>query len=148
MVKNLPANAGGAADTGSILGSGRSPGGGNSNPLQYSCLGNPMDRGAWRATVYGVAKSRTRLRTHSRNMPQMSFQRRINIKVNTQVSNRLRHTLRSILSLLTRVSPALSVLGSDWPWGVQRSRGAGVPSVHSTAQQWPSRAAHAFCHLL
>ena len=53
MVKNLPANAG---DMGSIPGSERSPGEGNSNPLQYACLGNPMDRGAWRATVYGVAK--------------------------------------------------------------------------------------------
>ena len=53
MVKNLPANAG---DIGSIPGSGRSPGEGNSNPLQHSCLVSPMDRGAWRATVHGVAK--------------------------------------------------------------------------------------------
>ena len=53
VVKNPPANAG---DTGSIPGSGRSPGEGNGNPLQYSCLGNPMDRGAWQATVHGVAK--------------------------------------------------------------------------------------------
>ena len=56
MVKNSPANIG---DLGSIPGSGRSPGGGYGNPLQYSCLGNPMDRGAWRATVHGVTKSRT-----------------------------------------------------------------------------------------
>ena len=54
MVKNLPANA---RDTGSIPGLGRLPGGGKGNPLQYSCLGNPMDRGAWWATVHGVAKS-------------------------------------------------------------------------------------------
>ena len=53
VVKNPPANAG---DTSSIPGSGRSPGGGNSNPLQYSCLGNPMDRGAWQTIVHGVAK--------------------------------------------------------------------------------------------
>ena len=53
MVKNLPANAG---DVGSVPGSGRSPGEGNSNPLQYSCLANPMDGGAWWATVLGVAK--------------------------------------------------------------------------------------------
>ena len=52
-VKNLPANAG---VKGSIPGSGRSPGEGNSNPLQYSCLGNPMDRGAWQATVHKVAE--------------------------------------------------------------------------------------------
>ena len=50
VVKNLPANA---EDVGSISGSGRSPGRGHGNPLQYSCLGNPMDRGAWWATVYG-----------------------------------------------------------------------------------------------
>ena len=48
-------------DLGSIPGLGRSPGEGNGNPLQYSCLENPMDRGAWWATVHGVAKSRTRL---------------------------------------------------------------------------------------
>ena len=55
-VKNLPANAG---DANLILGSGRSPGEGNGNPLQYSCLENPMDREAWRATVHGVTQSRT-----------------------------------------------------------------------------------------
>ena len=53
MIKNPPANAG---DVGLIPGSGRSPGGGNDSPLQYSCLENPMDRGSWRATVLGVAK--------------------------------------------------------------------------------------------
>ena len=56
MVKILPANAGDAGDSGSIPGSGRSPGGGLGNTLQYSCLGNPMDRGAWRATFHGAAK--------------------------------------------------------------------------------------------
>ena len=65
MVKNLPANAGSSSGTGSILGLGRSPGGGNDNPLQYSCLENPTDRGAWWATVHGVAKSWTRLSMHS-----------------------------------------------------------------------------------
>ena len=53
MVKNLPASSGDARDPGSIPGSGRSPEGGNDSPLQYSCLGNPMDRGAWWATVHG-----------------------------------------------------------------------------------------------
>ena len=57
MVKNSPTNAGGAGDLDSIPGSERSPGEGNGNPLQYSCLGNPMDRGAWWATVHGVVKS-------------------------------------------------------------------------------------------
>ena len=59
MVKNLPANAGDARDMGLIPGSGRSPGGGNGNPLQYSCLKNPTDRGAWWAMVHRVAKSQT-----------------------------------------------------------------------------------------
>ena len=59
LVKNLPANAGEIRDAGSILGWGRSPGGGNGNPLQYSCLENPMDRGTWWATVQGVKKSQT-----------------------------------------------------------------------------------------
>ena len=57
----VKASACNAGDLGSILGSGRSPGEGNGNPLQYSCLENPMDGGAWWATVHGVAKSRTRL---------------------------------------------------------------------------------------
>ena len=56
-VKNLPANARDARDTGSIPGLGRSPGGGHSNPLQYSCLENPEDRGAWWATVHRMGKS-------------------------------------------------------------------------------------------
>ena len=56
MVNNLPTNAGDTRDVGSIPGSGRAPGEGNGNPLQYSCLGNPMDRGAWRATVHAVAE--------------------------------------------------------------------------------------------
>ena len=62
MVKNTPANAG---DIGSIPGLGRHPGGGHGNPLQYSCLENPMDRGAWQATVHKVAESQTRLERFS-----------------------------------------------------------------------------------
>ena len=58
MIKNPPVNAG---DAGSIPGSGRSPGEGNGNPLQHSCLKNPMDRGAWQATVQSVAKSQAQL---------------------------------------------------------------------------------------
>ena len=55
-VKNLPANAGDLKDVGWIPGLGRSPGGGHDNPLQYFCLENPMDRGAWWATVHRVAE--------------------------------------------------------------------------------------------
>ena len=61
VVKNPPVNAGKVRDAGSIPGSGRSPGEGNDNPLQYSCQGNPMNRGAWWAIVHGVTKSWTRL---------------------------------------------------------------------------------------
>ena len=57
--KNPPGNAGGTRDVGTIPGFGRSPGGGHDNPLQYSCLENPTDRGAWKATVHKVAKSQT-----------------------------------------------------------------------------------------
>ena len=56
MVKNSPANAGAAREEGSIPGSGRSTGGGHDNPLQYSCLENPMDRGVWWATLYRVTE--------------------------------------------------------------------------------------------
>ena len=59
IIKNPPANAG---DTALIPGFGRSPGEGNGNPLQYSCLGNPMDRETWWATVHGVTRSWTQLR--------------------------------------------------------------------------------------
>ena len=61
VVKNPPANAGDARDVGLIPGSGRSPGEGSGNPLQYSCLGNPMDRGAWQAAVHAATKSQAQL---------------------------------------------------------------------------------------
>ena len=62
MVTTLPASAGDRRDLDWIPGSGGSSGGGRGNPLQYSCLENPMDRAAWQATVHEVAKSRTRLK--------------------------------------------------------------------------------------
>ena len=70
MVKNASAHIGDARDMDSVPGSRRAPGGGNGNgkPCQFSCLGNPMDRGAWRATVHGVAKSQTQLSTHKHNI--------------------------------------------------------------------------------
>ena len=61
MVKNLPANAEDARDTGPVPELGKCPGKGNSNPLHCCCLENSMDRGAWQATVHGVAKSRAQL---------------------------------------------------------------------------------------
>ena len=59
VLKNPPASAGDIRDASSIPGSGQSPGGGPGHPLQFSCLENPMDRGAWRAAVHGVTKSWT-----------------------------------------------------------------------------------------
>jgi len=80
--KNVPTNMGDIRDTSSIPGSGRSLGGGHGNPLQYSSLENPMDRGAWRATLLGVTKSRTRLKQlstdaqeHPKVMLQISLER-------------------------------------------------------------------------
>ena len=70
MVKNLPFNAG---DPGSVPGSGRSPGAGNGYPLQYSCLENSMDRGAWWATVRVITKSRTQLSDQHRSFASFSL---------------------------------------------------------------------------
>ena len=75
VVEHLPVNAGDARDTGSIPGSGRSPGGEHGNPLQYSCLEHPMDTGVWQATVRGVAKTEAtkdaRTRMHMMMRPTM-----------------------------------------------------------------------------
>ena len=65
VVKSMLANAGGIRDLGLISGSGRSPGEGNGHPLQYSCPGNPMNRGALRETVHRVTKSQTQLSTYA-----------------------------------------------------------------------------------
>ena len=73
VVKNRSVNAGDVRDAGSIPRLGRSPGEGNSNPLQYSCLENPMDRGAWWATIHGVAKSRIQLKCLGTSHIQSSF---------------------------------------------------------------------------
>ena len=74
VVKNLSASVGDIGDTGSVPSLGRSPGVGNGNPLQYSCLGNPMDKGTWQATVHRVAKSETQLkRQHTHIHPHIFF---------------------------------------------------------------------------
>jgi len=62
VVKNLSANEGDVKEAGSIPELGRSPGEGNGNPLQHSCLENPMDRGTWRAALHGISQSQTRLK--------------------------------------------------------------------------------------
>ena len=70
MVKNLPANARAAGDVGLIPGSVRLPAGANGNLLQYSCLGNPMDRGAWWSIVHGIVESDTIEHKHNNNLLQ------------------------------------------------------------------------------
>ena len=70
MVKDLPANAGDIRDAGSTPGLGRSLGGGHGNPLQYSCLENPMDRGAQWAAVHGVAKNQIQSNMHTQQQQQ------------------------------------------------------------------------------
>ena len=72
LVTNSPANAGATGDAGSIPGSGRSPEAGNGNPLQYSCLVNSEDRGAWRAAAHGVAESDATERVHAHTWPAIS----------------------------------------------------------------------------
>ena len=72
VIKNLPANVADIRDMGLIPGLGKSPGEGNGNPLQYSCLENPMDRGAWRATVHSIIWSQTQLKRLSTDLPKIS----------------------------------------------------------------------------
>ena len=81
MVKNLSANAGDVRDVGFIPTLGRSPEEGRGNPLQYSCLENPMDRGAWWATIHGVSKSQIRLKCLSTSHIQSSFNLEVKISL-------------------------------------------------------------------
>ena len=87
MVKYLPAIAGDTGDMGLILGSARSPGVGNGNPLQYSCLENPRDRGVWWAAIYGVTESDTTEATWQQQQQQQHFIRA------SQVAQQLRFHL-------------------------------------------------------
>ena len=107
MLKNLPANAG---DMGSVLESGRSPGVGNDNPLQYSCLENLINKGAWRATVHGVAKNWTRLK-------QLSTQRQVQVGMLVEPRGNHNHIKSSYP--LTGSSPGTTEqprqrLGAEW----------------------------------
>ena len=91
VVKNLPANAGDVRDEGSVPAWERSSAGGSGKPLQYSCLENPKDRGAWRATVPGVAKSQTRLERLSMHACKLTW-----LSHKLWLRNRLIFNLRSI----------------------------------------------------
>ena len=84
VLKNPPASAGDLRDTGSIPGLGRFPGGGNGNPLQYSCLKNSMDRETWWVTVHRVTKSRTRLRQFNTHEQLLKLE---NLKYRSQFSS-------------------------------------------------------------
>ena len=93
MVKKQPASSGDARDKGSIPGSRRSLGVGNGNPLQYSCLGNPTDRGAWRVTVHGVAKSRTQLSIHTHTQISDKHPTFQNIWLGRELKNRVSESM-------------------------------------------------------
>ena len=126
MAKNLPANA---EDTVSIPGSGRSSREGNDNPLQYSCLGSPMNRGAWRATVSGVSRSQTRpsvWRTPTTEQQNVSYPEKHHSLENSIVDFSLRAS-SSHQRPIKAFTPSLSDLGADlrgWLWeGLRRKRG-------------------------
>ena len=93
VVKNLPANAGDMSDLGSIPGWGRSPGGGHGNPLQFSCLENLMDRGAWWAKDQGVAKRRTRLKRLSMHS-QEYYRRKFLVLKGRETGSSLSHLIQ------------------------------------------------------
>ena len=97
VVKNPPANAGDTSDVGLISGSARSLGVGNGNPLQYSCLENLMDRGAWQATVHGVTKSQTWLSMHAYQV-QLSKFRNLSRKLFWKKFPRVERTVTSTLT--------------------------------------------------
>ena len=112
MVKNLPSNAGDFKDTGSILESGRSPRGGNRNPLQYSCLENSTDRGALRATVHGVTKSqvqRVRTKSQYKESEQRVSTKSLSILRADRVSPTARYRNESFKSLIGMYSTVPSL---------------------------------------
>ena len=117
VVKNLPANAGDARDTGLIPGSGRSPGGGNGNPLQYSCLENPMDWGAWWTTVHGIAEFGMTVNTHTQCLviTNMSKEKRASVVQGLPFNRCI-----EFLSVFT-----LSPLG-NWSFSFQKDKGLPV----------------------
>ena len=116
--KESTCNAGDTGDVPSTPGSGRSPGVGHSNPLQYFCLGNPMDRTAWQATDHGVAKSQTRLSTYSHIIDHFQSDQR------TETSE-----------LICPMKQELRVLRKRWTnpwkrsWGLMATSPEGPPSL-------------------
>ena len=116
MIKNLPASAGDIKDIGRIPGLGRSPGEEHSDPLQYSCLENPMDRRDWQAAVHRVAKSRTRLKR---------------LSMHTHIGS-------AVLTLDHQGSPGLAILKleGNLPGRKVRERGNGRKKLPFCIQAW------------
>ena len=154
-VRNLPANAGDEGDAGSIPGSGRAPGEGNGNPLQYSCLENPKDREAWWATVHGIAKSWTQPKqlsgAHTQSLPNNSGLKEIGVLSHLKVVPSMRRLVFDIITdaetFLAPCPVALSFHGccthtcsSKWhttrstayPWGRKESDATEQLSLHSS----------------
>ena len=128
VVKNPPANAGGVKDTGSIPRSGRSPGGRYSNPLQYSCLENPMSRGAWHATMHRVTKSWMQLKglgmpTHPHHWNCYLLPRRGSMVLHTQ---RPETTHISCPQFLWVKSPGVAQLDPWQDWSQSVWQGWGI----------------------
>ena len=123
VLNMLPSTVGDARDMGLSLGSGRSPGGGNGNPLQHSCLENPMHRGPWRATVHGVTKSQTLLSNwaHTHNF-------KVTLGVRTEMSNELLQSSRRKLIFrrevwtgnrnvrTVNVQMTIKAMRQEWVW--------------------------------
>ena len=140
VAKNSPASARDVRDVSSIPGSGRSPGEGNGTPLQHACLGNPMDRGAWGATVHGVAKSWTqlkRLSTHSPPSPRVTLDHKVThlsinsslFRVTSKLSRKLVWQTEGNLSF-----PSLNEVGDNakiWRINLQ------LQSTHPVSYQGP-----------
>ena len=127
MLKNPPANGGDARDEGSIPGWGRSPEVGNGNPLQYSCLENSMDRGAWRATVHGASKYRTQLTNWAHTCPW--FKANLKGRLEQALHTRLKHSFPVRRSI--RLTPPAACLRSGESWGHPFSR-----STHHLPGLW------------
>ena len=129
VVKNLPANAGGVRDTGSIPGSGRLSGGGHGNSLQYPCLENPLDRGAWWATVCRVAESQTQLKQLGMPPRRLPFFWKVaNAERDCVIMGRLLELLCAL------IFPHLYEGNSDstYPWGIAMIKLVNIHKVFKT----------------
>jgi len=140
-LKSLPDSLGDIRDGALIPGSGRSPGGGHSNPLQYSCLENPMDRRAWQATVHGVAKSWAWLK-------RLSMHLWVNIIKCVELclahSKHLFRTGFGVQTCWVNVSE-LSIVTMNWDWGasMDRIQGQEVPPCFTENYWFWERKSHA-----